>query len=336
MNKKFWKKKKILITGIDGFVGSNLAKELVILESNVSGIVFKKKKRSLLYFEGISKKCKLYKGDISDYHFLKKIFKKNNFDIVFHLAAQVEVGVANSDPFQTWESNIKGTYNLLDIINKSKNVKSIIVASSDKAYGTYPKKSLPYKENYKSAAIYPYDVSKACADMISKTYSSQLFNLPIIITRFSNIYGPGQIHFSALIPDLMKSIIKNTKFVPRGNGSDIRDYIYVKDIVDIYLIISSKLFKDPKLRGQVFNAGNNKPKTIKSIIKELYLYKNQKEKLRKILNIMKNKKTVGEIKYQYMDYSKLYKYFKWKPKYKFKNTIPILFKWYSNFFQKYN
>ena len=203
--------------------------------------LYSKKKRSLLYFEGISKN-KLYKGDISDYHFLKK-YLKNNFDIVFHLAAQVEVGVANSDPFQTWESNIKGTYNLLDIINKSKNVKSIIVASSDKAYGTYPKKSLPYKENYKSAAIYPYDVSKACADMISKTYSSKLFNLPIIITRFSNIYGPGQIHFSALIPDLMKSIIKNTKFVPRGNGSDIRDYIYVKDIVDIYLIISQNSLK---------------------------------------------------------------------------------------------
>lgn len=336
MNKKFWEKKKILITGIDGFVGSNLAKELVNLKSNVCGIILKKKKKSLLYFEGINKKCKLYKGDISDHNFLKKIFKKNKFDVVFHLAAQVEVGVANTDPFHTWESNVRGTYNLLDVIRKNKNVKSVIVASSDKSYGEYPKKLLPYKENYKSAAIYPYDVSKACADMISKTYSSKLFNLPIIITRFSNIYGPGQLHFSALIPDIMKSIIKKTKFVPRGNGLDIRDYIYVKDIVDIYLIISSRLFKNPKLRGEIFNAGNNKPKTIKSIIKEFYYYKNDKEKLKKILYAMKNKKTIGEIKYQYMDYSKLYKYFKWKPIYKFKNTIPILFKWYSNYFKKYN
>ena len=333
MSKIFWKNKKILITGINGFVGSNLAKELIFLKANVSGIILNKKKNSLLYFEGINKKCKLYNGDISNYKFVKKIFDKNKFDIVFHLAAQVEVGVANNNPFNTWESNIKGTYNLLDIINKHKNVRSVIVASSDKAYGSYPKKLLPYKEDYKSAAVYPYDVSKACADMIAKAYSSKLFNLPVIITRFSNIYGPGQLHFSALIPDLMSSIIKNTKFVPRGNGMDIRDYIYVKDIVDVYLLISFKLFKNPELKGEVFNAGNNKPKTIKSIIKEIYNYKNQKTKLREILKIMKNKKTVGEIKYQYMDYSKLYKYFKWKPKYKFKDTVPILFKWYGDYFK---
>ena len=120
MPKKFWKNKKILITGIDGFVGSNLAKRLTGLGANVSGII-QKKKNSLLYFESIHKKCKLFKGEITNKSFIQNIINKNNFEIVFHLAAQVEVGVANKSPYKTWESNIRGTYTLLDSFNKNKN-----------------------------------------------------------------------------------------------------------------------------------------------------------------------------------------------------------------------
>ena len=134
---KFWKNKKILITGIDGFVGSNLAKKLVSLEAKVAGIV--QKKNSLLYFESVNKKCKIFKGEITNKLFIDNLVRKNNFEIVFHLAAQVEVGVANKSPYKTWESNVRGTYTILDSLTRCKKIKSIIVASSDKSYGSYPK-----------------------------------------------------------------------------------------------------------------------------------------------------------------------------------------------------
>ena len=193
---------------------------------------------------------------------------------------------------------------------------------------------LQYKETYSSKAIYPYDVSKACADMIAKSYSSELFNLPIITTRFSNIYGPGQLHFSALIPDIMKSIILNKKFIPRGDGGDLRDYVYINDIIDLYLLLASNLYKKPKLRGEIFNAGINKPITVKNVVKKFYLIRNKNKELAKILQLMKSKKNKGEIPFQYMDYKKLNKYFGWKPKYKFSNTLPELINWYKKYLKK--
>jgi len=208
------------------------------------------------------------------------------------------------------------------------------MASSDKSYGTYPKSLLPYKEHYTSRAIFPYDVLKACADMISKSYSSELFKLPIITTRFSNIFGPGQLHFSALIPDIMKSLILNKKFIPRGDGSDLRDYVYINDIVDLYLLLSKNLYKKPKLRGEIFNAGINKPISVKEVISKFYLARNKKEELKIIFKLMKSKKSKGEIPYQYMDHEKLKKYFGWKPKYDFNTTAKTTYEWYKEYFKK--
>ncbi len=333
MKKNFWYKKKILITGIDGFVGSNLAKKLLSLRANIYGIVQKKNKKSLLYFEKLNNKCKLFIGDLTNQKFTSRILK-NNFEIIFHLAAQVEVGVANKGPYKTWESNIRGTYTILDNLIGNKKIKSIILASSDKSYGTYPKSLLPYKETYSSRAVYPYDVSKACADMIGQSYASELFKLPIITTRFSNIYGPGQLHFSALIPDIMKSIILNKIFIPRGDGSDLRDYVYIDDIVDLYLLLSKNLYLNQNLRGEIFNAGVNKPIKVKEVIKKFYLSRNKNEEFKLILKLMKSKKSKGEIPFQYMDYKKLKKYFGWQPKYEFKDTINNVFDWYEKYFNK--
>ena len=189
--------------------------------------------------------------------------------------------------FETWESNIRGTYNLLNNVSKKKNIKSVIIASSDKSYGSYPKKLLPYKETYHSKAIFPYDVSKACADMISQTYASDLYKLPIITTRFSNIYGPGQLHFSALIPDLARSLINDIDFIPK-NGRDIRDYVYINDIVDLYLLLAKNLYKKPKLRGEIFNAGTNQPLRVKEIVKKFYFHK-KAPKIFKITKLMSKK-----------------------------------------------
>jgi|TARA_Y100000294_G_scaffold177931_1_gene205715 CDP-glucose 4,6-dehydratase len=339
MRKKiFWKNKKVLITGIAGFVGSNLAKNLSNNGANVIGLTQNKKIESLLFYEKIDKKVNLFFGDITNKILIKKILVKFKIEICFHLAAQVEVGLAQRNPYGTWETNIRGTYTLLEAVREnSKYVKSIIIASSDKAYGEYGLKKMPYKENYKLKPIFPYDTSKACADMIAKSYTSKLFNLPIIITRFSNIYGPGQLNFTALIPDSIKSCILNKKFVIRGNGESIRDYIYINDIVDVYKLLSEKLYINPKkYSGEIFNAGTNTPHKTKEILKKIFLYKGKIKEFKKITKSMKKNKTSGELSIQYMDYKKLYDYFGWKPKGKFNSNLPKIYNWYKSYFKKQN
>jgi len=330
----FWKNKKVFITGIDGFVGSNLAKELIIQKAKVFGLI-KRKKKSLIYLEKLDKKIKLYKGDIKNKKLLTKILKEKKIEVCFHLAAQVEVGKANKEPFSTFETNIRGTYSLLDSININKDyIRSVIVASSDKVYGTYPKKFLPYKEDYKLKANFPYEVSKACCDMISKSYAGELFKLPIIVTRFTNIFGPGQLNFSALIPDIIRTIILNKNFIPRGDGTAVRDFIYVKDIVSIYLLLAKKLYLNKNYAGEIFNAGTNKPITVKKIIEKILIENKKYEQLKKILALMKSKKTTGEIPHQFMDCKKINSHFKWKPSYTFEKGIKETINWYKKYITK--
>ena len=171
------------------------------------------------------------------------------------------------NPYTTFETNIRGTYTILESVRLFPDtVHSDIIASSDKAYGEYPIEAMPYKEDYPLIPRYPYDTSKACADMIAQSYTSDVHNLPVVITRFSNIYGPGQLNFSALIPDGVRSALGYSRFIPRGDGSMMRDYLFVEDVVDLYLAIAENLSNDKKAySGQVFNAGSNINQTLNQI-----------------------------------------------------------------------
>ena len=193
--KNFWKNKKVLITGVTGFVGGNLVNNLLNSGASVFGIIRSENKFSFLYLEGLNEKIRLFSGDLMDHKLLLDIITEQQIEIIFHLAAQVEVGVGLINPFLTFETNVRGTYNLLEACRLAKqsghNIESIIVASSDKAYGEYPKEKMPYRETYPLLPKFPYDTSKACADMICNAYSIDQYGLPIVITRFSNIYGPG-------------------------------------------------------------------------------------------------------------------------------------------------
>ena len=336
MNKgNFWKNKNILITGVAGFVGSNLAKDLVKNGAHVVGLTKNKKINSLLYYEQVDKKIDLIFGDITNKELLKSIFLKYKIEICFHLAAQVEVGSAKKYPFLTWETNIRGTYTLLEVIRENKKtIKSVVVASSDKAYGEYPKNKLPYKEDYELKAEFPYDTSKACADMITKCYSTKLFKLPILTTRFANIYGPGQLNFTALIPDAIRSCLLNKKFIMRSDGLAIRDFVYIDDIIELYKLLSKNLYLNPKkFSGQVFNAGTNIQHKIKDILEKIFLYAKKKQEFKSIFRKMHKNKTRGEISVQFMDYEKLYRYIGWKPKNELVDTLPKLFKWYKIYFK---
>ena len=186
-----------------------------------------------------------------------------------------------------------------------KTVKSVIVASSDKAYGHYDNKMLPYKEDYDLRAKYPYDVSKASGDMIAKSYASEMFKMPIMITRFTNIYGPGQLNFTALIPDCILSCFNYREFIPRSNGMNKRDFLYVEDVCDLYLCLAYNLAKNNTLRGEVFNAGTGFGYKVKDIIQDICIKTNNYDNYKLILPRFKNKKSFGEIKNQFMTYDKI-------------------------------
>ena len=329
----FWKNKNIFISGINGFIGSNLAKLLIKKDANIIGIAKKYNKRSFLFYEKLDERIKLYYGDITDLKLIKKIFNEEKINHIFHLAAQVEVGIAMNYPYSTFESNIRGTYTILEAArDNSTKINSIIVASSDKSYGEYPVSKLPYKENYALKPNYFYDTSKACADMISKSYSnSKIKKLPIIITRFANIYGPGQLNFSALIPDCIRSSLKYSKFIPRSNGKDIRDFLFVEDVTDVYEILARNLSINKKLNGQIFNAGTNEKNKIIDVIKKIYLLNKNNKDFSKILLKLPKKSAQAEIKNQLMDFSKLKKYFGWTPKTPLDKGLILTNKWYKKF-----
>ena len=331
--KKFWKNKNVLITGINGFIGSNLAKYLLKNNANVYGIVRKIDKKTLLYSEKLNENVKLFIGDITDLNLMKRIINEENINHIFHLAAQVEVGIAMKYPFSTFESNIRGTYTVLEAARaNSLKINSIIVASSDKSYGEYPNSKLPYKENYALNPKFFYDTSKACADMISKSYAlNPKKPLPIITTRFANIFGPGQMNFSALIPDCIRSSLKYSNFEPRGNGKDTRDFLFVEDVAEVYEVLARELTLNKKLSGHIFNAGTNEIFKIEDVIKKIYIRNKNKKDLMKILSKLPTKKTKGEIKNQLMTYDKLYKFFKWKPKTPFDKGLEKTIKWYKKF-----
>ena len=264
---------------------------------------------------------------------MKRIISEEQINVVYHLAAQVEVGVGLVNPYLTFETNIKGTYCLMEAIRECpQTVEAVVVASTDKAYGSYGREMMPYKEDYPLIPKYPYDVSKACADMIARSYASDVYNLPVIVTRFCNVYGPGQLNFSALIPDAIRSALGYSEFIPRSDGSLERDFMFVDDVVRLYLIMGKELSVNPdKYSGQVFNAGTNTIHNVLSVLEKIYTLTGRIDELDKIKINMVGNKTIGEIDCQYMDYEKVNKFFGWEPKFNIelglKNTIP----WYENY-----
>ena len=329
----YWFGKNVLITGINGFIGGNLAKLLLAKGANVFGLIRNAKHDTLFYYEGLHEQTTLIEGDLTDRDLLARIISEEQIQAVFHLAAQVEVGVALTNPYLTFETNIRGTYSLLEAIRQCpQTIESVIVASSDKAYGSYPQSKMPYKEDYPLRPQYPYDVSKACADTIAQCYANEVFKLPVVVTRFCNIFGPGQLNFSALIPDSIRACLGHGTFVPRGNGKQVRDFIFVEDVVDLYLRIGEELAKNPrKFRGQIYNAGTNSPKSVREVLETVYRLTGRTRAFKSILAMMKGRETVGELDCQYMDFEKVNRDFGWAPRHSFDEGVTATIEWFKGY-----
>jgi len=339
--KENWKNRKVLVTGVTGFVGGNLVKKLHKAGATIFGLVRNNNPFCYLNQEKYDAKIQIINGDLTDHLFLYNIITELQVEIIYHLAAQVEIGVGLINPFLTFETNVRGTYNLMEACRMSQtsghSLKAIIVASSDKAYGEYPTEKMPYKEEYPLIPQFPYDTSKACADMICKSYALDQYSLPIVITRFSNIYGPGQMNFSAIVPDSIRSGLEFSTFIPRSDGSLVRDFIYSEDVADLYMRIASGLISEPdRLRGQVFNAGSNSPIDMRTLISKIYNKLDNHNALQIIINQMDGKKTTGEIAHQHMSFEKVYEFFGWEPKHNIDIGLEKTITWFKSFFEKNN
>lgn len=312
------KNKNILVTGGAGFVGGHLVEELIKLKAKVFVVDISLNKKSYLFTESLHKKCTVIKLNICDNKKLLSVIKKYKIEMIFHLAAQALVEDAYKDPKYTLENNIVSTINILEAVRENPKIKGVVVASSDKSYGKLKKQK--YVETDPLSGDHPYDTSKSVTDLISTTYY-KTYGIPVVVTRFGNIYGEGDLNFSRIIPGIMKSIIKNEQLKIRSNGKYIRDYLYVKDVVNGYVLLARNI---KKVKGEAFNFGSDDTLTVIEVIKAIEKSLNKKINY-KILNTAKN-----EIPYQSLDYSKIKKVLGWKPKENIQSTANRIFKWYKN------
>jgi len=320
-----WKEKNVLVTGATGFVGSWLTKSLVEKKANVVALVRDHIPDSPLNYMGTYPKLKaVVDGDIINYDTVNRIFNEYDIDICFHLAAQTIVGTANRSPLPTFETNIKGTWNVLEVALKSETLERIVIASTDKVYGEPIK--LPITEDHLLSGTYPYDGSKACVEILARTYF-KTYGVPVAITRCCNIYGGGDLNFSRIVPDTVRSIIFNKNPIIRSDGTPVRDFIYISDAVNAYLTLTENLDKK-NVKGEAFNFGSNSPIKILDLVNKIIKISGKNLK-----PVIKGKgKPKGEISVQYLSSEKAKKILKWKPKTPLEIGLKKTIKWYEDFF----
>jgi len=326
MNKKFWKNKKVFITGFEGFLGSNLTKAMLGMGAKVIGLDIKTFRKETILCPQDYKKMVVYKGSVANRSLVRSILRKHSISVIFHLAAEAIVSRSQEDPLKAFESNIAGTWEILEASRLQGDVEAIVVASSDKAYGAH--KKLPYREDAPLIANHPYDVSKSCADLITSTYF-HTYGLPVAVTRCGNIYGPGDFNFSRLIPDAMRCLALDKILLIRSDGSFVRDYVYAGDIVAGYIKIA-ELLKKNNLSGQAFNLSNEKPITVVKLLEKISKFNLCVNKLRyRIMNTAKY-----EIKEQYLSAAKARRVLGWMPGYSLEDGLGKTAQWYIEYFNK--
>lgn len=312
--------KRVLVTGATGLLGSHLTKELLRRGVEVFALMKEVEPQSIFEEEGMKEKVTIIDGVLEDIDTLERAIKDTKVDTVFHLAAQALVEVGVKDPLGTFESNIRGTYNLLEVCRNTKTVERIVAASSDKAYGTSPK--LPYTEDMPLRGEHPYDVSKSCMDLLCQTYV-HTYDLPLCVIRCGNIYGPGDVHFSRLIPGTIQNILQGEKPEIRSDGTFVRDYLFVEDVVDGYLKVANAMDQND-VRGQVFNLGPNKPYNVIEVVEMILTVMGKKD-----LGFVIQNRVKDEIHDQYLSGEKAGRLLGWQPKHSLEEGLKKTVPWYE-------
>jgi CDP-glucose 4,6-dehydratase len=325
LNTQFWRDRPTLVTGATGLVGGWLVKRLIKAGADVVCLVRDHVPQSMMVRDGLIDHVKIVRGDVRDQACLERALGEYEIDTVFHLAAQTIVGIANRNPISTFETNIQGTWALMEACRRSPKVGRIVVASSDKAYGD--QESLPYDETTPLQGTHPYDVSKSCADLIAQTYAVS-YGSPVIITRCGNFYGGGDLNWNRIVPGTIRSIMRGERPVIRSDGKFIRDYFYVEDGAHAYMTLAEQLAAKPELAGQAFNFSNEIQVTVLELVW-------------KILKIMGShlepdvrNEASNEIIHQYLSAHKAKEGLGWRPLFELDEALATTVSWYQEFLTK--
>jgi CDP-glucose 4,6-dehydratase len=322
VNLSFWQDRPIFVTGGTGLVGSWLIQRLVKAGADVVCLVRDWVPQSELVRSGWIERVKVVRGDIRDRDMLERALGEYEIDTAIHLAAQTIVTIANRNPISTFETNIAGTWNLLEACRRSPKVRQIVMASSDKAYGD--QEILPYNEDTPLQGRHPYDVSKSAADLIAHTYAKS-YDLPVAITRCGNFYGGGDLNWNRIIPGTIRSVLRGQAPIIRSDGEYIRDYFYVEDGAAAYMLLAEQLAARPELKGQAFNFSNEIQVTVCEIVEKIIqLMKSNLQP--EILNEASN-----EIRHQYLSAEKARRVLNWKPLFSLDEALGLTIDWYKEF-----
>ncbi len=318
----FWVDRPVLVTGATGLVGGWLVERLMSARADVVCLVRDWAPRSRIARSGGLDRVAMVRGDVCDQLLVERLLGEYEIDTVIHLAAQTIVGVGNRNPISTFQSNIAGTWALLESCRRSPLVRQIVVASSDKAYGDQAK--LPYDETAPLQGTHPYDVSKSCADLITQAYV-HTYGLPAAITRCGNFYGGGDLNWSRIVPGTIRSVLRGEHPVIRSDGRHIRDYFYVEDGAAVYMLLAERLAADPALRGQAFNFSNELQVTVLDLVRKITCLMGSD------LQPEVRNEASNEIRHQYLSAAKARSVLGWTPLFTLEEGLRRTIAWYQEF-----
>lgn len=323
MGQSFWQDRPVLVTGATGLVGGWLVRRLLEAGAEVVCLVRDWVPRSELVRSGLIERAQVVRGHLCDQPLLERTLGEYEVESVIHLAAQTIVGIANRNPVSTFESNIQGTWTLLEACRRSPRVQQIVVASSDKAYGDQP--NLPYDEDTPLQGQHPYDVSKSCADLIAHSYA-KTYGLPVIVTRCGNFFGGGDLNWNRIVPGTIRSVLRGQRPVIRSDGLFTRDYFYVEDGAAAYMLLVEGLAARPELAGEAFNFSNEQPLTVLALVDHILRL------MQSDLQPEVRSEATHEIRHQYLSARKARQFLNWQPLFSLESALQLTIQWYTDFF----
>ena len=321
----FWRDRPTFVTGGTGLVGSWLVRRLVEAGAQVVCLVRDWVPQSELVRTGTLERVVTVRGDVRDQALLERALGEYEVDTVIHLAAQTIVGIANRNPASTFETNIQGTWALLEACRRSPAVRQVVFASSDKAYGDCD--TLPYDEATPLVGRHPYDVSKSCSDLIAQSYATT-YGLPVTITRCGNFYGGGDLNWNRLVPGTIRSVLRGQRPVIRSDGTYVRDYFYVEDGAHAYMVLAEKMAADPSLAGHAFNFSNEIQVPVRELVERI-LRAMGSELEPEIRDEAKH-----EIRHQYLSAAKARRVLGWEPLFTLDEGLARTIRWYGDFLRE--
>jgi len=322
MVKNFWLDRPVMVTGASGFLGGWMVRYLLEAGADLICPVRDWVPGSQLISEKFTERVNLVRGDITDQVLMERALGEYEVGTVFHLAAQTIVSIANRNPVSTFDSNIRGTWSLLEACRRSPGVEQVVIASSDKAYGEQD--VLPYHEELPLKAIFPYDVSKACSDLLAQSYA-KTSGLPVVITRCGNFFGGGDLNWNRIVPGTVRSVLRGQRPVIRSDGQYIRDYFYIEDGAAAYMLLAEKLAEQSFLAGEAFNFSNEIQLTVLQMV-EMILKVMNSDLEPVVLN-----ETAYEIKQQYLSADKARRLLQWEPLFSIEEALRKTVEWYKGY-----